>query len=54
MCGIYGGYDLSRSGRVSPRADEATGVLTYDDVIERHAGVSPANTTRSPQDVTHV
>src|SRR5262249_39109522 len=26
----------------------------YDDVIERHAGVSPANTTRSPQDVTYV
>jgi asparagine synthase (glutamine-hydrolysing) len=41
MCGIYGEYDLSRSGRVSPRADEATDVLTHRGPDERGSWQGP-------------
>jgi asparagine synthase (glutamine-hydrolysing) len=41
MCGIYGEFDLSRSGRVSPGADEATDVLTHRGPDERGSWRGP-------------
>ncbi len=41
MCGIYGEYDLARSGRVSPGADEATDLLVHRGPDERGSWQGP-------------